>query len=88
MMTTSLYDTDFDAWAQQQAAALRAKAWKQLDIEHMAEEVEHLRKTERNALRSRLRRLIGQLLKWHLSTRETQRELAGDDTRRSRTPRR
>jgi hypothetical protein len=26
-MATTLYDTDFDAWAQQQAAALRARAW-------------------------------------------------------------
>jgi Domain of unknown function DUF29 len=64
-MITSLYDTDFDAWAQQQAAALRAKAWNQLDIEHLAEEVEELRKTERNALRSQLRRLASHLLKWH-----------------------
>jgi Domain of unknown function DUF29 len=64
-MITGLYDTDFDAWAQQQAAALRAKAWNQLDIEHLAEEVEELRKTERNALRSQLRRLASHLLKWH-----------------------
>jgi Domain of unknown function DUF29 len=64
-MTTTLYDTDFDAWAQQQAAALRARAWNQLDVEHLAEEVEDLRKTERNALRSQLRRLASHLLKWH-----------------------
>jgi Domain of unknown function DUF29 len=64
-MTTTLYDTDFDAWAQQQAAALRAKAWNQLAIEHLAEEVEELRKTERNALRSQLRRLTSHLLKGH-----------------------
>jgi hypothetical protein len=64
-MTTTLYDSDFDAWAQQQAAALRAKAWDQLDIAHLAEEVEDLRKTERNALRSQLRRLTSHLLKWH-----------------------
>jgi hypothetical protein len=63
-MPTTLYDTDFDAWAQQQAAALRAKAWDQLDIEHLAAEVEELRKTERNALRSQLRRLASHLLKW------------------------
>jgi hypothetical protein len=63
-MATTLYDTDFDTWAQQQAAALRARAWNQLDIEHLAEEVEELRKTERNALRSQLRRLASHLLKW------------------------
>jgi hypothetical protein len=64
-MTTSLYDTDFDAWAQRQAAALRAKDWAALDIEHLAEEIEDLRKTERNALRSQLRRLTSHLLKWY-----------------------
>jgi hypothetical protein len=64
-MTTTLYDTDFDAWAQQQAAALRAKAWDQPDIAHLAEEVEDLRKTERDALRSQLRRLTSHLLEWH-----------------------
>ena len=85
-MTTTLYDTDFDAWAQQQAAALRARAWNQLDIEHLAEEVEELRKTERNALRSQLRRLTSHLLKWHYQPEK--RELASDHPRRSRSPRR
>jgi Domain of unknown function DUF29 len=64
-MTTTLYDTDFDAWAQQQAAALRARAWNELDVERLAEEVEGLRRTERNALRSQLRRLTSHLLTWH-----------------------
>ena len=64
-MTTTLYDTDFDNWAQQQAAALRAKAWNQLDIEHLAEEVYDLRKTERRAVRSQLRLLCSHSLKWH-----------------------
>ena len=60
----TLYDTDFDAWAQAQAAALRAKHWAILDIEHLAEEVEELRKSERKAVRSQLRRLMSHLLKW------------------------
>jgi hypothetical protein len=59
-----LYDTDFYAWAQQQAAALRAMDWAALDVEHLAEEVEDLRKTERKAVRSQLRRLSSHLLKW------------------------
>ncbi len=61
---TTLYDTDFYAWAAQQAAALRAKDWAALDLEHLAEEVEDLRKTERKAVRSQLRRLTSHLLKW------------------------
>ena len=58
------YERDFDAWAQRQAEALRAKQWESLDIEHLAEEVEELRKTERKAVRSQLRRLTSHLLKW------------------------
>jgi hypothetical protein len=63
-MTTTLYDTDFDAWARQQAKALRMKDWAALDIEHLAEEVEELRRSERKAVRSQLRRLMSHLLKW------------------------
>jgi hypothetical protein len=59
-----LYDTDFYAWAQQQAAALRATDWAALDVEHLAEAVEDVRKTERKAVRSQLRRLSSHLLTW------------------------
>jgi hypothetical protein len=63
-MTTPSYETDFYAWAAQQAAALRAKDWAALDLEHLAEEVEDLRKTERKAVRSQLRLAVSHLLKW------------------------
>lgn len=63
-MTLSTYNTDFNAWAQAQAAALRAKDWAQLDLEHLAGEVEELRKTERRAVRSQLRLILSHLLKW------------------------
>jgi hypothetical protein len=63
-MTTPTYDTDFYAWAHQQAQALRAKDWAALDLEHLAEEVEDLRKTERRAVRSQLRLILSHLLKW------------------------
>jgi hypothetical protein len=63
-MTTPDYDTDFYAWAQQQAEALRAKDWAALDVEHLAEEVDDLRKTERRAVRSQLRLILSHLLKW------------------------
>jgi hypothetical protein len=58
------YHTDFYAWAQAQAQALRAKDWAVLDLEHLAEEVEDLRKTERRAVRSQLRLILSHLLKW------------------------
>jgi uncharacterized protein YPO0396 len=63
-MTTPDYDTDFYAWAAQQAAALRAKDWAALDLEHLAEEVEDLRKTERRGVQSQLRLIFSHLLKW------------------------
>jgi hypothetical protein len=63
-MTTPDYDTDFYAWAQQQAEALRAKDWAALDVEHLAEEVDDLRNTERRAVRSQLRLILSHLLKW------------------------
>src|SRR5262245_46494099 len=65
LMTTPDYHTDFYAWAQAQAAALRAKDWAALDVAHLAEEVEELRKTERRAVRSQLRLILSHLLKWH-----------------------
>jgi hypothetical protein len=58
------YERDFDAWAQQQAEALRAKRWEHLDVEHLAEEVEELRKTERRGVHSQLRLILSHLLKW------------------------
>src|SRR5262245_58438751 len=64
-MTTPTYDTDFYAWAAAQAAALRAKDWAALDLEHLAAEVDDLRKTERRAVRSQLRLLCSHSLKWH-----------------------
>jgi hypothetical protein len=63
-MSNPSYDTDFYAWTQAQVAALRAKDWAALDLDHLAEEVEALRKTERKTVRSQLRRLSSHLLKW------------------------
>ena len=64
-MTLTLYDTDFHAWAQQQADALRAKDWAALDLNNLIEEVEDLARRHRDALGSELKRLLVHLLKWH-----------------------
>ena len=63
-MTTPTYDTDFAAWAQNQAAALRAKEFATLDLEHLAEEIESLGNEQRHAVRSHLRVLLWHLFKW------------------------
>jgi Domain of unknown function DUF29 len=63
-MTTPDYDTDFYAWTQAQAAGLRAKKWKTLDVENLAEEIESLGRSERYAIESHLQNLLTHLLKW------------------------
>lgn len=45
-MTGNLYVTDFFAWANEQAALLRAGKLSTADIEHIAEEIESMGKTE------------------------------------------
>jgi hypothetical protein len=62
--TGTLYDTDFYAWTQEQAALLREGKVKALDLEHLAEEVESLGARDHRELRRRLQRLITHLLKW------------------------
>jgi len=63
-MTTPDYGTDFYAWTQAQAAALRAKASKTLDWDNLAEEIEALGNEQRHAVRSHLRVLLWHGLKW------------------------
>jgi hypothetical protein len=64
MPTSSLYDADFYAWANQQAALLRAGQLSAADIEHIAEEIESMGKSEKRELVSRLVVLLQHLLKW------------------------
>jgi len=61
---TDLYDTDFYAWTQQQAALLRDQKAQALDYANLAEEVESLGKSQQNALESRLEVVLTHLLKW------------------------
>lgn len=63
-MSTSLYEQDFYAWANQQAALLRAGQLSAADIEHIAEEIESMGKTEKRELVNRLAVLLLHLLKW------------------------
>ncbi|MFC7474663.1 DUF29 domain-containing protein [Dankookia sp. GCM10030260] len=65
-----LYERDFYAWTQDQAALLRA--WPEalrpnaLDLNHLAEEIEDLGKSQRRAARSLLLQVIQHLLKLRL----------------------
>jgi len=52
------------AWANEQAALLRAGKFSALDIEHIAEEIEDVGKSEQRVLASRMAVLLAHLLKW------------------------
>jgi hypothetical protein len=61
---STAYDTDVVAWSEEQAALLRAGKLSSLDIEHIADEVEDVGKSEKRELASRLTVLLAHLLKW------------------------
>jgi hypothetical protein len=63
-MSMSLYETDFHAWANEQAALLRAGKLSAADIEHIAEEIESIGRGEKRELVNRLTVLLLHLLKW------------------------
>ena len=63
-MAASTYDGDIVAWANEQARLLRAGLFAQLDIEHIAEEIEDVGKSEKRELSSRMAVLLAHLLKW------------------------
>src|ERR1700677_3236034 len=58
------YDADIVAWAEEQAALLRAGKFSALDIEHIADEVEDVGKSEKRELANRMSVLLAHLLKW------------------------
>ena len=60
----SLYEKDFYAWANEQAALLRSGKLAAADIENIAEEIESMGKSEKRELISRLTVLLLHLLKW------------------------
>jgi hypothetical protein len=60
----SLYDQDFYAWANEQAALLRAGKLSAADIENIAEEIESMGRGEKRELVNRLSVLLAHLLKW------------------------
>jgi hypothetical protein len=63
-MSNTLYDRDFFAWANEQAALLRSGRVSDADIDHIAEEIESMGRAEKRELVSRLTVLLLHLLKW------------------------
>ena len=66
----STYYTDFFAWANEQAALLRSGKLTEADIEHIAEEIESMGRTEKRELVNRLIVLLAHLLKWKFQPKQ------------------
>lgn len=62
MSTT--YEKDIVAWAHEQAGLLRSGRLSELDIEHIAEEIDDVGKSEQRELANRMAVLLTHLLKW------------------------
>ncbi len=69
----SLFEHDFYAWTQQQAAILADHRWEDLDLANLIEEIESLGRQERQELRNRLCLLIAHLLKWQFQPQKRSR---------------
>jgi hypothetical protein len=72
-----LHDRDFYAWTRAQASILRRMAAERVDTEldlvHLIEEIEDLGHSQRDAVRSQVRRVIEHLLKLQCSPAEAPR---------------
>src|SRR5436309_2144894 len=61
---SKLYDEDFVLWTAETARLLREGRFSDIDIEHVAEEIEDTGKNHHREMISRLRVIIQHLLKW------------------------
>jgi len=62
-VTKTGYDVDFVEWTAQTAELLREGRFAEVDLEHLAEEIEDLGKSHRYAVESQMRRLLLNLIK-------------------------
>lgn len=77
------YEVDVSAWALEQAHHLRAGSWAQLDVAHLADEIEAVSRTEHHALTSALRVILLHMLKWdHQPERRTRSRVSSIRTQR------
>lgn len=58
------YEKDVLLWSQEQARLLRTGQFGRLDIEHLADEIEDVGRSEKRELASRMAVLLAHLLKW------------------------
>ena len=63
-MDATLYENDFYAWATRNAKLMREGKLSEIDVDHIAEELEEMSGSQRRELVSRLAVLTAHLLKW------------------------
>jgi Domain of unknown function DUF29 len=80
-----LYQDDLYAWAQNQAALLRAGRFDALDLEHLIDEVEDLAGSLKSAVRSRATTIMEHLLKLQHSPAKSPRLAWRETVRTQRT---
>jgi len=61
---SQLYDDDLYTWAMRNTELLHQGRFDQIDVAHIAEEIESVGKSERRELENRLIVLLAHLLKW------------------------
>jgi len=76
-MTRTLYEQDVVRWAQEQARLLREGEFERLDVEHIADEIEDVGKSEQRELASRTALLIAHLLKWQYQPQKRSKSWRG-----------
>jgi hypothetical protein len=59
-----LYENDFNYWLETTVNLLEKKAFSQLDLDNLIEEIKAMSRSEKRALKNRLTVLIMHLLKW------------------------
>jgi hypothetical protein len=67
-MSTGLYDQDYAEWAEETAKLLREGRLQEVDMDHVAEEIEDMGKSQRHQLRSRVTQILEHLLKLKLTS--------------------
>ncbi len=70
---STLYDRDFAAWTAETARLLRAGRLREVDLDHVAEEIEDAGKSHHREMESRATVLLVHLLKWKLQPRKRSR---------------
>mgnify|MGYP001305096412 CR=1 FL=1 len=64
MMATITYQQDYHAWTQHTAELIRQGRFAEIDVEHVAEELEDMGASKERELENRLGILLAHLLKW------------------------